>query len=56
MDARSQALRLIVLSALIAWGSPAIADITGQARVIDGDTIDIHLTPTRKLRHCSTHE
>ncbi len=41
MVPRSQALRLIVLSALLAWAAPAIADITGQARVIDGDTIDI---------------
>ena len=41
MESRGQALRLIVLSALLAWAAPAIADITGQARVIDGDTIDI---------------
>ncbi len=34
-------LRLIVLSALLAWGAPAFADITGKPRVIDGDTIDI---------------
>jgi endonuclease YncB( thermonuclease family) len=41
MEFRSQALRLILLSVLLAWASPAYAGITGQARVIDGDTIDI---------------
>jgi endonuclease YncB( thermonuclease family) len=35
------ALRLIVLSVLLALGSPAFAEITGKPRVIDGDTIEI---------------
>ena len=34
-------LRLIVLSVLLAWASPAFAEITGKPRVIDGDTIEI---------------
>jgi endonuclease YncB( thermonuclease family) len=34
-------LRLIVLSALLAWGAPAFAEITGKPRVIDGDTIEV---------------
>ena len=44
MEPRSHAvtnLRLIVLSILLAWGTPAFADITGKPRIIDGDTIDI---------------
>ena len=35
------ALPLVVLSVLLAWGSPAFADITGKPRVIHGDTIEI---------------
>ena len=41
MEPRSQALRLVVLSALLALGSPAFAEITGTPRVIDGDTIEV---------------
>ena len=35
------ALRLIVLSVLLAWASSVFADIAGKPRVIDGDTIEI---------------
>ena len=41
MEFRSQALRLILLSVLLAWAAPAFADITGKPRVIDGDTIEV---------------
>ena len=35
------ALPLVGLSVLLAWGAPALADIIGKPRVIDGDTIEI---------------
>ena len=41
MEFRSQALRLILLSVLLAWAAPAFSDITGKPRVIDGDTIEV---------------
>ena len=43
MEPRSQTvtnLRLIALTALLVWAAPALAEITGQARIIDGDTIE----------------
>ena len=38
-------MRLLFVFAMLLVASPALADITGPARVIDGDTIDIAGAP-----------
>ena len=34
-------IRAILFIVLLAWGNPALADISGKPRVIDGDTIEV---------------
>ena len=39
---------MIALAAALFLAAPAFADITGQPRVIDGDTLEIHGHPGPK--------
>lgn len=46
-------LRTVLLTIALAIPAPALADITGTASVIDGDTIDTH---GQHIRFCSEAE